>query len=477
MKTRKTAGSSIQVELSKICNPDNDIITGSNIRKGVLDESHSAGWNMNRFLTNHPHPELSVIYSHMGAQKWSEYKSFAFVRNPYDIAVSRYHWTMKGKRGNIETSIDGFREWIVSEYCKPNGGYLLDTLSKYTHLNGNQVVEFIGRYESLQDDYDRLRQYLDIEIPPLSVKLKSGYRDATHYSKYYDDDSYALVTEYFKEDLENFNYKFEFEREFKVTDKKPIIQGIDNNINGPSLIRTDELENPLGKYYLYFANHRGKHIRLAYTDDLYGTWNVYEGGTLQLSQTSCRTHIASPDVHLENGIVTMYYHGDIEEGQRTFKATSKDGIHFETDNKPLAWFYYRHIPDTTYGIAKQGNEGAILYDDFKEMFTLLPSSRHYAVYYEDGTLHIVYSIVGEAPERLYMMTLDVHTWEVFNNFELTHPEHSWEGADLPLIPSRFGAVDGRVNQLRDPYIYAEGDDVYLLYSFAGESGIAISKLQ
>ena len=49
MKTRKTAGSSMQVALSTICNPETDIITGSNIKDGVLDESHSAGWNMKRF--------------------------------------------------------------------------------------------------------------------------------------------------------------------------------------------------------------------------------------------------------------------------------------------------------------------------------------------------------------------------------------------------------------------------------------------
>jgi len=36
------------------------------------------------------------------------------------------------------------------------------------------------------------------------------------------------------------------------------------NIQGPSLIRVpDWVENPLGKYYLYFADHRGTYIRMA----------------------------------------------------------------------------------------------------------------------------------------------------------------------------------------------------------------------
>ena len=43
--------------------------------------------------------------------------------------------------------------------------------------------------------------------------------------------------------------------------------GIGINIQGPSLIRVpDWLPNPLGRYYLYFADHKGSYIRLAYAD-------------------------------------------------------------------------------------------------------------------------------------------------------------------------------------------------------------------
>ena len=45
------------------------------------------------------------------------------------------------------------------------------------------------------------------------------------------------------------------------------------NINGPSLIRVPSwVEHPLGKYYLYFAHHKGGSIRLAYADDPSGPW-------------------------------------------------------------------------------------------------------------------------------------------------------------------------------------------------------------
>jgi hypothetical protein len=56
-----------------------------------------------------------------------------------------------------------------------------------------------------------------------------------------------------------------------------------DNINGPSLIRLpDWIEEPLGRYYLYFAHHDGQYIRLAYSDDLHGPWTSHREGVLSL---------------------------------------------------------------------------------------------------------------------------------------------------------------------------------------------------
>ena len=50
------------------------------------------------------------------------------------------------------------------------------------------------------------------------------------------------------------------------------------------------------------------------------------------------------------------------------------------------------------------------------------------------------------------------------------------GADLPLAPSQRGLTEVRVRQLRDPGIFEENGETYLLYSVAGEAGIAIARL-
>ena len=478
LKTRKTAGSSIQVTLAEHCG-ENDIITGQ-YRLGIDDNSHSAGLNMSKFYTNHPHPELIPTKEFLGNAIWDSYFTFAIVRNPYDIAVSRYHWDIKGKKGLKETSVEGFKNWVKKGNLLPE-----DRLYKYTCLSDGVLnVDFIGRYENLEKDLNHICN--KIGIPNLELpNLKGGFREKKHYSEFYDEETIQIVSNFFKKDIEVFNYKFEHYKDFKLSTPKSIInQNVinDNNINGPSLIKVPNfVKNKLGKYYLYFANHKGKNIRMAYSDNLEGPWTLYQPGTLQLKDTFCKSHIASPDVHIEDNQIVMYYHGDTSKGQYSFKATSDNGINFKVDNKILGLFYFRvfNYLGETYALAKNKNVDGIIYkkdnSEYIPQFNLIDNIRHTAVYVNKNFLYIFYTIVGEAPESLYICV--IKDWEIISNYKFKEPKYEWEGANQPKFPSKFGMALGFVNELRDPYIFKEDNNLYLLYSYGGESGIAIEKLE
>ena len=61
---------------------------------------------------------------------------------------------------------------------------------------------------------------------------------------------------------------------------------IGTNIQGPSVIRAPEwLPDPLGRYLLYFADHKGSFIRLASADEIDGPWTVHPAGSLQLADS------------------------------------------------------------------------------------------------------------------------------------------------------------------------------------------------
>ena len=60
---------------------------------------------------------------------------------------------------------------------------------------------------------------------------------------------------------------------------------------------------------------------------------------------------------------------------------------------------------------------------------------------------------------------------------MLEPETEYEGVDLPLEPSVRGAIFERVRQARDPGVFREDGKTYILYSVAGEYGIALGELQ
>ena len=95
----------------------------------------------------------------------------------------------------------------------------------------------------------------------------------------------------------------------------------------------------------------------------------------------------------------------------------------------------------------------------------------------NGILHVFWTRVGDIPERILMSTISLsvgwQAWKETEAIEVLRPERQWEGADAPLEPSVRSTAYGPVNQLRDPAVFVEDDHVYLLYSVAGESGIAM----
>ena len=56
-----------------------------------------------------------------------------------------------------------------------------------------------------------------------------------------------------------------------------------DNINGPAIIRMpDWASGKLGKYHLYFSDHRGTYLRMAFAEDLLGPWVIHSPGVMSL---------------------------------------------------------------------------------------------------------------------------------------------------------------------------------------------------
>ncbi len=295
------------------------------------------------------------------------------------------------------------------------------------------------------------------------------------------------------------------------------------NIQGPSLIKVpDWVPDRLGRYYLYFADHKGTYIRLAYADAVQGPWRVHPPGSLQLRDSlfpvdppeptpgveanfrdggsiggkrshsahveASTPHIASPDVHVseEDRSIVMYFHGLEGYGkQSTRVATSSDGINFTARPEILGRTYFRvfRYGEFFYALAMPGQlyRSRDRYTGFEPGPLLFNKDmRHSAVTVRDDVLQVFWTQVGLAPESILLSTIDLagdwKSWRDSEPVETLRPEFDWEGADAPLEPSIRSTAYGHVNQLRDPAVLVEGGTLYLLYAVAGESGIAVARV-
>lgn len=295
------------------------------------------------------------------------------------------------------------------------------------------------------------------------------------------------------------------------------------NINGPSLIRIPDWVQPkLGRYYLYFAHHEGRSIRLAVADDLAGSWHVHWPGVLALVDSGFPTeppapedlhpeaaefiaqgtdgfypHIASPDVHIDEvqRELRIYFHGRTADGrQRTRVAVSKDGLAWTVKEPILGYPYFRAFQHagawfslTMPGFFCRSTDGFEPFEEHGEV-VFRKGMRHSGLLKRGDQLYVFWSRIGDSPERILMSQVDLSgDWRTWSPKSLTdsvevepveihRPTKSWEGAELPIVPSKGGGIDRPVNQLRDPAIFEEDGEVYLIYAIQGEQGLAIGTL-
>jgi hypothetical protein len=235
-----------------------------------------------------------------------------------------------------------------------------------------------------------------------------------------------------------------------------------------------------------------------------GPWKIYAPGTLTMAQVEAVNkekpekgrHIATPDVHVdpEKKEIRMYFHFKMPMlGHQAGVALSKDGLHFQPLPGALGEPYFRVFiwQKDYYAIDRKGDilKSADGLKDFRVVSGVVgaiaaqntphATLRHTGVLLDRDELSVFYSRVGDAPESIWMTHIHLSpapkTWKAANPVKVLEPTLDYEGVRFPLEPSRRGEAEN-VRQLRDPFVFREAGKSYLLYSVAGESGIALATL-
>jgi hypothetical protein len=154
-------------------------------------------------------------YERANPRKFSEYFKFTFVRNPWDRLLSAYMFLKKGglnemDRAWAETHLAPFEtfdqfvlEWVNEEnvwswvHFIPQHHFICDT-------QGVVKMDFVGRQESIREDFDVVKQRLsiDIELPVLNKT-----RARSHHG-YYTEETREIVSRVYARDIELFDYYF-----------------------------------------------------------------------------------------------------------------------------------------------------------------------------------------------------------------------------------------------------------------------------
>lgn len=151
-----------------------------------------------------------------GTENYKNYFKFAFVRNPWDRLVSAYVFLKKGglteqDKAWAQEYLDKFGSFqsFVMHGLTPSVIYrVLHFIPQWEYVvdrNGKVDVNFIGRFETLESDFEILAKRLGVSTSLLKINhsLKGDYRS------YYNDTSAEVVAKLYSRDIELFGYSFD----------------------------------------------------------------------------------------------------------------------------------------------------------------------------------------------------------------------------------------------------------------------------
>jgi hypothetical protein len=149
-------------------------------------------------------------YRQLGEAAWQRKFTFTMVRNPWDKVVSHYHYRVRTNQTGLGDNPIPFGDWLRRCYIDRDPRYydnprmFMPQRKWLVDENDGLLVEFVGRFENLQQDFQSITTRLGVKAQLGHAKPSSrgSYRD------YYDVAGEALVREQFAEDLDLFGYEF-----------------------------------------------------------------------------------------------------------------------------------------------------------------------------------------------------------------------------------------------------------------------------
>jgi len=163
-------------------------------------------------LPRNNHINVQELISIIGEKEFKKAYVFSVVRNPWDKVVSHYKFRVKTNQTNMGDNHISFKEWVKHTYGVNKNPLYYDKPKAFASQsdwlkdsNGIIRVSNILRFESLSNDFENIAKSIGVKkkLPHLNATKKDSYTD------YYDKETIEIVRNWFKEDIEMFNYNFD----------------------------------------------------------------------------------------------------------------------------------------------------------------------------------------------------------------------------------------------------------------------------
>jgi hypothetical protein len=217
VKTRKTAGTSIEIALSQFLGAE-DVITwidpqdeairlGLGYRGPQNQEIPLARCTLRQWGERLLRGKRAYYYNHMparemrvalGRETWRSYYRFCFERNPWDRALSLYYW--RTQHADPRPPLCDFLRSVEREALS---NYFLYT------IKGRLAVDHLGRYEDLEAEMEKLRHTLGLPAEIRLPRAKSYSRsDRRPYQEMMDAESRELIARACAKEIALLGYTF-----------------------------------------------------------------------------------------------------------------------------------------------------------------------------------------------------------------------------------------------------------------------------
>ena len=218
IRTLKTAGTSIEIALSKFCGK-NDIVppitpedeetrrklgyTGPQNYFVPFRKYSKMDWAKffykRKRLVFRNHNSARFIKEHIDEDIWNTYFKFCFERNPWDKVVSGYFWMFRNTREEDRPSLPEFINTYEDAYTIPG-------VDLYT-INGRIVVNKVFKFEELNESLEEITKTAGLPEVPILPKAKAYSRkDKRNYRELLTESNKDIIAKVYAREIAYHGY-------------------------------------------------------------------------------------------------------------------------------------------------------------------------------------------------------------------------------------------------------------------------------